>query len=327
METYQKYLSLLLIALIILSSYFYIQNKQNYEDKVHTVLVNILNKQIENEKVQAFNFAFALSKNETLHNSLKNHNSEQAYKILQEYMNALEIFNNSKINAQILTKDFSIVARSWDNSDAGLNVKKYRPDLQKILESKRAELSFEAARRLVLIASIPIMNDEEVIGFVEVIKRFDSLKENIANYDVDLLVLLHDKYEEQAILLKNNPKIENMIVANEEANVEHITNLQKIGIAKLFSEGKLEDEHYFYFLRAILNNNGDNIGSFVLIISKKKLALFSAFESELDSLFTYARKDLYYSIIENNDKIDVLSCFNDKNSSTEQTNISRGKIK
>lgn len=327
METYQKYLSFLLLALIVLSSYFYLQNKQDHLDKVHTVLINILNKQIENEKVQAFNFAFALSQNETLQNSLINNNAKKGYKLLQEYMNALEIFSNSKINAQILTKDFSIFARSWDNSDAGVNVAKYRPDLLEMLKSRRAHLSFEAARKLVLIASIPIIRNTQVIGFIEVITRFDSLKENLAHYDIDLLVLLDSKYKHQAVLLKDSPTIENMIVANSSANVEHIASLQKLGLKKLLNEGSLEENSYFYFLRSIVNNNGDNIGSFILIISKKKLALFNAFESELESLFTYARKDLYYSIIKNSDKTNLFSSANDNNSSQTQMNISRGKIR
>ncbi|MFT5660053.1 MAG: hypothetical protein ACI9TV_000687 [Sulfurimonas sp.] len=327
MKTYQKYLSLLLIAIFILGSYFYLQNQKNYISKVHTVLINILNKQIENEKVQAFNFAFALSQNETLQNSLKNNNAKKGYKILQEHMHALEIFSNSKIHAQILTKDFVIFARSWDNRDAGVSVKKNRPDLQGMQKSKRPHLSFEAARKLVLIASIPIISDEKIIGYLEVIQRFKSLKKNLANYDMNLLVLLNSKYKQQAILLKNNPKIENMIVADNEANVEHIAYLQKVGISKLLNNGKLEGEHHFYFLRAILNNNGDNIGSFVLIVSRKKLELFSAFESELDSFFTYARKDLYYSINNNNNKTDVFSCFEDTDTYDNQINISRGKIK
>lgn len=50
MKLYQKYLVLLLVALILLSGYFYIQHKQNYVNRVHTVLINLLNKQIENEK-------------------------------------------------------------------------------------------------------------------------------------------------------------------------------------------------------------------------------------------------------------------------------------
>ncbi|MBN2817120.1 MAG: hypothetical protein JXQ67_10590 [Campylobacterales bacterium] len=327
MQTYQKYLSFILIALILIIGYFYLQNKQNYVDKVHTVLVNILNKQIENEKLQAFNFAFALSQNETLQESLYNNDAAKGYEILKEHMYALEIFSNSKINAQIVKKDFSIFARSWDNRDAGLNVKTYRPDLYEILKNKRPHVSFEAARKLVLIASIPIIREHEVIGFMEVIKRFDSLKENLANYDMDLLVLLNSKYKRQAVLLKKHPKIENMIVANDGANIEHIANLQKIGISKLLNQGKIEDERYFYFLRAIVNNNGDNIGSFVLIISKKKLALFSAFESQLDSLFTYARKDLYYSILKNNDRMDNFSSLNDNNTSSDNSSISRGKIK
>jgi len=327
MKPYQKHLVLLLVALILLSGYFYIQHKQNYVNRVHTVLINLLNKQIENEKAETFNFAFALSQNETLQNSIKDHNAKKGYKILQEYMNALKIFSNSKINAQILTKDFVIFARSWDNRDAGLNVKKYRPDLQTMLTNTKPHLSFEAARKLVLIASIPIIKNEKLIGFIEVIRRFDSLERFLKNYDIEFMALLNSKYKQQSVLLKNNLQIDNMIVANNGANIEHIKYLQKVGIKKLLNQGKQEGKNHFYFSQTILNNNGDNIGDFVLIISKKKLALFSAFESELDSFFTYARKDLYYSIIKNDDGLDTFSCLNNKDNSDNNTKISRGKIK
>lgn len=327
MKLYQKYLVLLLVALILLSGYFYIQHKQNYVNRVHTVLINLLNKQIENEKAETFNFAFALSQNETLQDSIKNNDAKKSYKILQEYMNALEIFSSFNINAQILTKDFVIFARSWDNRDAGLNVKKYRPDLQTMLTDTKPHLSFEAARKLVLIASIPIIKDKKLIGFIEVIRRFDSLEKFLKNYDIEFMALLNSKYKQQSVLLQNNPKIGNMIVANNGANIEHIKYLQKVGIKKLLNQGKQKGKNHFYFSRTVLNNNGDNIGDFVLIISKKKLALFSAFESELDSFFTYARKDLYYSIIKNDDGLDTFLCLSDKDNSDNDTKISRGKIK
>jgi len=48
--------------------------------------------------------------------------------------------------------------------------------------------------------------------------------------------------------------------------------------------------------KTILNADNENIGSFVLIVSKERLKLFSAFETELDTFFTYARKDIYTSV-------------------------------
>ena len=326
MKLYQKYLIALLTLLILLSAYFYIQHQRVYVNRVHAVLINLLNKQIKTEKAKAFNFAFALSQNETLQNSIKNNDAKKAYRILKEHMSALQSFSGSQVHAQILTKEYVIFARSWDNHDAGLNVKKFRPDLQEMKKSQKPHLSFEAARRLVLIASIPIVSDEKIIGFIEVIRRFYSLEDYFAKYDIDLIALLNSKYQRQAILLQNNPRIANMIVANNDANVEHITYLQKMGLATLLSQGKLEGKNHFYFAKTILNSEGKNIGSFILIISKQKLRLFSAFESELDSFFIYARKDLYYSLIKNDDTGNTFSClFNDKNENST-TKISRGKI-
>ena len=222
MKLYQKYLVFILLFLIILISYFYVQNKQEFNDRVHTVLLNILNKQIQNEKSRAFNFAFALSQNEILKKSLQKDNAQKAYEILQTYMNTLETFSGSKIRIQVIAKDFTIFARSWDNSDAGLNVKAYRPDLQEMKEKLIPHLSYEAARRLVLIASIPIVEKKQCIGFVEVIQKFDSLERYFSQYNINMIALLDNKYEKQSVLLHNNPRIKNMIVANNGANINYI---------------------------------------------------------------------------------------------------------
>jgi len=327
MKLYQKYLVLLLVLLIALSIYFYMQNQKEYVNRVHAVLINLLNKEIADEKAKAFNFAFALSQNETLKSCIKTKNKMQGYRILQEYMQALESFSGSQIHAQILTKDYIIFARSWDNRDAGLNVKKYRPDLQEMKKTKKPHLSFEAARKLVLIASIPIISDNEVIGFIEVIRRFTSLEEYFKKYDINLIALLDSKYENQAVLLSKHPRIENMIVANDGANVSQVAYLKTVGISKLLNQGKLEGKNHFYFAQSILNNDGEQIAYFVLVISKQKLKLFSAFESELDSFFTYARKDLYYSILKKSSDTGKFSCLLQEEMHNENnTKISRGKI-
>jgi len=295
----------MLIILFITIVYFYFQNKQMFINRVNVVLINLLDKQIEEEKAKAFSFAFALSQNETLQTAIQNNNTTKGYEILRRYMKTLETFSGSKVRTQIISKDFIIFARSWDNSDAGLNIKKYRPDLVQMLQTRIPHLSFEAARRLVLIASIPIIKDNEFIGFVEVIQRFNYIEDYFTNYEVDFLALLDEEYEDQAVLLNKRPRIGKTIVANEKANINHIAYLQKVGLKKLLEQGVLEGDKHFYFSKAILNTKGQNLGSFILILSKKKIKLFSAFEEELDTFFTYARKDLYHSTINRNPSINI----------------------
>ncbi|QOP43055.1 hypothetical protein FJR45_03435 [Sulfurimonas sediminis] len=297
MKLYQKYLAVVLLMLVIFIGYFYTQNKQEFTDRVHTVLLNILNKQIENEKARAFNFAFALSQNETLQKALKNNDAKKAYEILQTHMKALETFSGSKIRIQILSNDITIFARSWDNSDAGVNVRAYRPDLVEMKKTLSPHLSYEAARRLVLIASIPIVENKKCLGFVEVIQRFDSLEKYFAQYDIDMIALLDDKYQNQSVLLKNNPRIKNTIVANNGANINHIQNLRRLDLNKLENLGSVQTEEYLYISKVILNSKAERIGYFILILSQEKLKLFSSFENELESFFSYSRKDLYSTIV------------------------------
>ncbi len=296
MKLYQKYLAFILIVLVILTAYFYIKNEQEFEERVHSVLINLLSKQVANEKEKAFNFALALSQNETLQKAIKYNNAKKSYLILKNYMKTIETFSGSQLRIQVVSKDYTIFARSWDNTDAGVNVKANRPDLQEVKRTLTPHLSFVAARRLVLIASIPIVIDGEFIAFLEVIQRFGELENYFAHYDVGLVVLLDNKYEKQAVLLDKSPRVANIIVANRGANVNHIKLLRSINLQTLRNHGFVKNDHHIFFYKSILNADDENIGSFVLILSEERLKLFSGFETELDTFFTYARKDIYNSV-------------------------------
>jgi len=296
MKLYQKYLAFILLILIVSTVYFYIKNEQEFEGRVHTVLIDILDKKIENEKAKAFNFALALSQNDTLQKAIKNNNAKKSYKILKDYMKTIETFSGSQVRIQIVTPDYTIFARSWDNSDAGVNIKNNRPDLEEVRRTLTPHLSFEAARRLVLIASIPIVTDNKFIGFLEVIQRFGEFERYFSKYAIGLVALLDKKYENQAVLLDKNQRIGNMIVANNGANINQIKILKKLNFTTLQNRGFIKKEKHIFFYKTIFNADDENIGSFILVLSLDRLKLFSAFETELDSFFTYARKDLYHSM-------------------------------
>ena len=296
MKLYQKYLAFILLVLIVLTAYFYIKNEQEFEERVHSVLINLLNTQVANEKETAFNFALALSQNDTLQTAIQDNNALKSYTILKNYMKTIETFSGVRIHIQIVSEDYTIFARSWDNTDAGVNVKMNRPDLQEVKNTLSPHLSFVAARRLVLIASIPIVQDGKFIAFLEVIQRFGALENYFSNYGIGLVVLLDSKYKNQAVLLNKNQRISNMIVANDGANINHIKILRKINLQTLRNHGFIKKDNYVFFYKSILNADGENIGSFILILSQERLKLFSAFETELDTFFTYARKDIYNSV-------------------------------
>jgi len=87
MKLYQKYLIILLLILVGGSiTYFYFQDKQDFVKRVHTVLINIFNDEIKNEKSKAFNFAYSLSQNEKLKQSILDNNATQGYNILKQYI-------------------------------------------------------------------------------------------------------------------------------------------------------------------------------------------------------------------------------------------------
>ena len=129
-----------------------------------------------------------------------------------------------------------------------------------------------------------------------VIQRFGTLEKYFSQYDINLIALVDDKYKDQTVLLGKNPRIDNMIVANDGANINHIQNIRKLNLTKLKNMGIAENTNYFYFAKGILNSKGDRIGYFVLILSKDKLELYRSFEKELESFFIYSKKDLYDTV-------------------------------
>ncbi len=311
MRQYQKYMMALLILLGIAIGYFTFKNQENFIKRIDIVLLNMLNKQLKEEKTQAFGFAMALAQNESLQNALENNDSNYTYEIIKRYMETLELFIGMSIHTQIVTKEYKIFARSWDNSDAGLDIKSFRPDLVELAQTKKPKLSIEAARRLVLIATIPILKKGELLGFVEVIHRFKKTKSFFANYDIDFMMLLHKRYANQSVLLQQNPHIADMILATNDISSDLLATLTPKGINLLKSKGLYETHSHIFFSKPILSAKGEDLGLYVLVMGKEKLKLFGAFESELESIFTYARKDLYYSFFDEDPYVKMYHDFND----------------
>ena len=258
----------------------------------------MLDKQLLLERQQSFAFAMSLAQNESLHHAIEEDDAQNANEILKSYMDSLKSFSGESLHAQIITKDLTIFARSWDSSEIGLPIKNFRPDLEEVAKTKKPKLSIEAARRLVLIATIPMIHDKEIVGYMEIIRRFDTTQRYFKNFDITFLMLLKETYEEQSILLYNHPRINNMILASTSITNQHLNYLRREGLERLQRNGIDQESQDIYFSKPILNSRGDELGLFVITLSKQKLKLFSGFEKEIANIFTYAGKDVYYSLLE-----------------------------
>ena len=312
MHLYQKYLLVMITSLLFAGLYFYFKQQDLVVDRVADTLLVILDKKVEEEKRHAFAFAFALSQNETLRKAIKDGDREKSHLILKEYMETLEVFGGTSINVQVVSKDYHLFARSWDSSERGLDILKYRPDLMHIAKTKKPQLSYEATRRLVLIASIPLLVDGEVDGFIEVIEQFDDLEDYLARYDVELIVLLDKKYKKRTVLLQSRPQIGEFVVANKDANIHHISYLQEVGVDELLKKGILKGEGCYYFAKNILNSDGKRIGNFVLVLSQKKVELFSAYSQSLSAMLAYTQKDHFNTQVLQDRELEIFDDFSDE---------------
>ena len=108
MKLYQKYLLIVLVALAVAISFFYVKNEEVLIKRVDNVLVNLLNQQLSQEKSQAFAFALSLAQNESIQEAIKSDNSSKAFEIIKQYMLTLDAFSGTKVRTQIISNDFII---------------------------------------------------------------------------------------------------------------------------------------------------------------------------------------------------------------------------
>jgi len=306
MKLYQKYLVILLLILVGFIAYFYLQNKQNFVNRVHTVLLNILNNKIKNEKSKAFNFAYSLSQNEKLKQAILEKNTTQGYDILKQYMNTLETFNGSKIHAQIVLTDFIIFARSWDNIYAGMPLGDYRTDLDYFKTHKTPRTSIEIGRRLGIKATVPIYDEVGLLlGFVEVISFFESLTEFFSSIGIDLYVLMNEKHLDIAVLMRDNLVIDEYVVANRTYSHTHVGTLKALDFKELKSGRILHKDDKYIFYETMTTGDSRTIGAYLFVLPQKYLEYFRNPDDDISFLINVTRSSLVNVVKEEHYKADI----------------------
>lgn len=287
-----------LFIVLVLSIIFWTLREQKTSqtlERLSDQLAISLTNQLQAERETALRFALMLSQNDALRNALEQEDEDKGFEILSEGMKSIKLHTNALIRSQVITSDYIIFARSWDNSYAGMPLEFHRPDLLYFQEHKNPRSAIEVGRKLGVKATVPIYNEGNMLGFVEVLSFFEPTKEYFDRLGIDLYILMDKRFDEIAVFMQENPTIGNKyILANSKYTQNDIKMLNEINYQALKDARGLMHKGRYFFYQPMKNGEGEIIGAFVFSLTQKQISNYSYSEQEdLSFLIPLSRDQLY----------------------------------
>ncbi|MDD5051789.1 MAG: cache domain-containing protein [Sulfuricurvum sp.] len=254
-----------------------------------------LNNQLEKERSIALRYALILSQNTALSDALEQDDEDKGFKILSEGMESIKVHTDSLIRAQIITSDFIIFARSWDNSYAGMPLEFQRPDLLYFQTHKNPRSAIEVGRKLGVKATVPVYNKNSMIGFIEVVSFFESTQEYFERLGIDLYILMDDRFYDTAVFMQENPSIgKKFILANTKYTQSDLNLLGGVNYKVLEQSRVVFSGGRYLFYEPMKNGEGETIGAFVFSLSPKQIETYAhSDEEDISFLIHLSRNELY----------------------------------
>jgi hypothetical protein len=298
----------ILFSILIVSTIFYFKSEIK-DQKLNHILDQCtiaLENQIKENQMDSLQLAVVLSKDKGLVDALKNDDEDLGYDILSNTMKSIQNNTNRFIRTQIITAEYTVFARSWDNIYVGMPLEDYRTDLDYFKTHKSARTSLEIGRRLGIKATVPIYDEVGLLlGFVEVISFFESITEFFSSIGIDLYVLMNQKHLDIAVLMRDNLVIDEYIVANRTYNRSHVTTLKSINFKELKSGRILFIDGKYIFYESMSNGDSQTIGGYFFVLPQKYLEYFRNPDDDISFLINVTRSSLTSVVKEEHYKADI----------------------
>lgn len=291
-KTLPVFLVVVAVIIYILISLRYVIDKQNVSYILDKFILT-LESEIKNEKTDALKTAIALSKNSALVEALENEDEDLGYKILSGITQEIKEYTDKDIKVQILTHDYHIFARSWDDIYTGMPLEDYRSDLQYFSSHKAPRSSIETGRMLSIKTTVPVYREDTLLGFVEIIGFFDSITNFFKKIGVDLYVLMDDKYYNIAVFMQNNEMLDGYIVANRNYNHNNLALLKRVDFKELKINRTVTVDDNYVFYENMKNGSSESIGLFVFVLTNRYLEYFKEENDETSFFINLTKKALY----------------------------------
>ena len=221
----------------------------------------ILNKNIEEEKLSAMTVAALLAQNEHLKKCMSQNDRRMCLETLGEFTKTLSkvpIYQNAKFH--IHTPEMRSFARSW--------IPMYDDDLTNfrhlLAEAKNGVAAgIEVGRAGVFIRSVaPIFEDKKMLGSIEVLLDFKHLSDFFSQQGLDLFVLLDAGGDLPYQNSSDEGIIEGFHFVNKSyANLNVLPMLKDI---KFKSGGFYQTDSHAFTVQPMNDAKGERVGYFVI---------------------------------------------------------------
>jgi len=286
------YTIFLILILLFASIFFFVQNDK--KDRLMALGDHVIKNfrvGLDYEKVDLLSFSMALSEDGELKNALIADDESRGYNILSNMAKRFKKYTHLKsLRIQVLTPDFFIFARSWDQGFEGMPLWWFRDDLNELTRNSEPKVGMETGRLLTFKATIPIRSGYKILGYLEVIKLVDEFSNKLRNRGIELFTLMDEKYLKQAELMRDFPRINNYVVSNQNFNEQLLAKVKRLKWDIFLAKNYVYSENMLYLHEPMYNGAGKQIGYYLLAISEDTLKK-SEQKNESISFFTQFSDD------------------------------------
>ena len=297
-EHYFNKLSFYAIFIVLVGLFasviFFVQNdNEDRLTKLGDHVVKNFRVGLDYEKVDLLSFSMALSEDGELKNALIVDDESKGYNILSNISKRFKKYTHLKsLRLQVLTPDFFIFARSWDEGFEGMPIWWFRDDLDELRRNSEPKVGMETGRLLTFKATIPIRSGNEILGYLEVIKLVDEFSIKLRNRGIELFALMDEKYLKQAELMRDFPRINNYVIANQNFNQQLLAKVKRLNGNILLAKNYVYDENILYLHEPMYNGVGKQIGYYLLALSDDTLKKFEKKNESLSFFTQFSDEDI-----------------------------------
>ena len=283
----------LLVALFSSLVFFVKQDKETRLIRLSDQVVKNFRAGLDYEMVDLLSFSMALSEDGALKNALSQDNEPQGYKILSNISERFKKYTHLKsLRLQVLTPEFFIFARSWNEGFEGMPIWWFRDDLDTLSKNNKPKVGMETGRLLTFKTTVPIRSGDKLLGYLEVITFIDEFSSKLRKRGIELFALMDEKYLEQAELMRDFPVIDGYVISNQNFNQQYMAKVSMLDWEVLLAKNYVYEDDTLYVYEPMYNGKQKQIGVYLLAVSEDTLKKYEK-ENQSISLFTqFSNEDI-----------------------------------
>ena len=284
------------LVLVLLSSIVFFKYESN-KDKLQELrryALEDFDKVLAYESANLLSFSLALSEDGALKNALLDENQQEGYELL--YAISERFRKNThikKLRLQLLNNNFEIFAQNWKQNSVGMPLSWFRNDLHKLKYNKKPKVGIETGRRLTFKATIPIRNGKQYIGYLEVIKFIDEFSEKLHQQGIELFALMNPQHIVEKSLMKEFPRLNGYVIANENYNVKLKTKAEEFSWSELKILGYYKHDEMLFLLHPMYNGEHKKIGQYLIVLPKKTFTEYQKNYQHSSLIKRFNDEDIY----------------------------------